>query len=307
MGSPSFAVPSLGALAEAGHRVVGVYSQPDRPAGRGRRLTPPAVKVWAEAHGLLVLQPPTLRSPDALAKLRELAPEIIVVAAYGKILPESVLAVPPRGVLNVHPSMLPKYRGAAPIVSAMLAGETATGITIMLVDAGMDSGPILEQRPSPISPEDTADSLERRLAAEGAALLVETVGRWLRGEITPRPQDPSRATYARKLAKEDGEIRWALSAEEIARQVRALNPWPGTYTTWKGAGLKVLQARQGQFSEPGASEPGRVVLATGSQVAVGTGAGLLLLEQVQLEGRQQMTARELVAGRHDFVGSRLPS
>ena len=307
MGSPEFAVPSLAALAEAGHNVVGVYSQPDRPAGRGRRLTPSAVKVWALVHGLKVLEPRTLRSPDVVAELREIAPDIVVVAAYGKILPEAILMVPCKGVLNVHPSMLPKYRGASPIAAAMLAGETATGVTIMLVDAEMDTGPLLAQRPSPVSRDDTADSLERRLATEGAALLVDTVSRWLRGEITPMPQDPAAATYSRKLTKEDGEIGWAASAEEISRKVRALNPWPGTYTMWKGAGLKVLRARDGGLLAPSPLEPGTVALVAGGEVAVGTGRGLLLLDQVQLAGRQQMTARKLVAGRHDFVGSRLPS
>ena len=302
MGTPDFAVPSLAALAGAGHRVIAVFTQPDRPAGRGRKLAPPPVKVWAEEHGLPVFQPPSLRTGEVLAHIRSLGPEVIAVAAYGKILPGPILSVPPKGVLNVHPSLLPKYRGPSPIQSAILAGDAVTGVSIMLVDAGMDSGPILAQRQTPVAGHDTADVLEERLAKEGARLLVETLDGWLRGTITPVPQDETRVTISRKFTREDGKIAWGDHAIEIERKVRALNPWPGCYTKWRGAILKVIQAK----AAPGqGGELGAVVSQDAGRVAVVTGEGLLVLERVQLEGRQQMTARELVAGRHDFVGSRL--
>ena len=302
MGSPAFAVSSLAALAGAGHQIIGVYTQPDRPAGRGRKLTPPPVKVWAQAHGLPVFQPPSLHTPEALAELRRLAPQAMAIAAYGKLLPETVLAVPPKGVLNVHPSLLPKYRGPLPSQSGRLGGDAVTGVSIMLVDAGMDSGPVLAQTSRPIAVTDTAEGLEHELADEGGRLLVETLARWLRGEVTPAPQDETEATFSRKLEKEDGEIIWSGAAADIERRIRALNPWPGCYTTWRGATLKVLKA----YALPGrGGVPGAVVALGAGRTAVATGDGVLALEVVQPEGKQQMTARELVAGRHDFVGSRL--
>ena len=304
MGSPEFAVPSLAALTAASHEIVGVYTQSDKPAGRGQKMTAPAVKAWAQEHGLPVLQPPTLRSAEALEQLRALQPDVIVVAAYGKLLPETVLAVPPKGVLNLHPSLLPEYRGPTPIQSAILAGDDETGVTVMLLDAGMDTGPILAQRPVRIAPEDTAETLAERLAVEGAEILRETVERWMRGEIVPMPQNNALATYSKLLEKEDGEIDWTASAVDLERKVRALAPWPGAYSRWRGSLLKVLTAKAAASGE---GAPGTVVALPGGGAGVITGKGSLALGRVQLEGRQQMTARELVAGRHDFVGSRLPS
>lgn len=304
MGSPDFAVPSLAALGTAGYRVTAVYTQPDRPSGRGRKLAPSPVKVWAAENGLRVFQPRSLRSPEAIAQLRDLRPVVIVLVAYGKLLPEAVLAIPPKGVLNVHPSLLPRYRGPSPVPAAIMAGDKETGVSIMLLDAGMDTGPVLAREVLPIEAEDTAGTLGERAALAGSRLLLKTLEGWLCGDMTPQPQEEALATYSRKLEKQDGEIRWAAPAEEIARQVRALNPWPGAYTKWRGMVLKVQSAVP---TIEDAGEPGTVVVLPGGRVGVATGPGTLVLDRVQLEGRQQMTARDLVAGRRELIGSRLPS
>jgi methionyl-tRNA formyltransferase len=217
MGTPDFAVPVLKALIER-YEIVGVVTQPDQRVGRGHKVEASAVKVVALANGLLVLQPPSLRRPDAVAELRALAPEVIVVAAFGQILRAEVLGIPPRGCLNVHASLLPRYRGATPIAAAILAGEEKTGVTIMLMDEGMDTGPILSQATCSISTQDTQESLSARLAQLGTDLLMDTLPRWLRGEIEPRPQDHGQATYSRIIAKEDGLIDWSQSAVEIWRR-----------------------------------------------------------------------------------------
>ena len=226
VGTPPFAVPSLRRLAGAGHEIAAVVTQPDRPAGRHRAPQPPPVKIAAEELGLRVLQPESLREADAVAELRALAPDVIVVVAYGQILRPDVLAIPARGVVNVHPSLLPRWRGASPIPAAILAGDEQTGVTIMLMDAGMDSGPVLSQRALPIDVTDTASSLSERLSLAGGDLLVETLPRWLSGEIGPTPQDGSQATTCPLLRKEDGAIDWSLPASEIWRQVEPTTPGP---------------------------------------------------------------------------------
>lgn len=303
MGTPDFAVPSLAALLRDGYQVVGVVTQPDRPAGRGRQLAPSPVKRFAEEHGLTVLQPTTLRQPEPVAELQALAPDLIVVAAYGLILPQAVLDVPPHGCLNVHGSLLPRYRGAAPIPAAILAGDQETGVTIMLMDAGMDTGPILSQAVCPIEPDDTTSTLTTKLAELGAALLSQTLPRWLAGEIEPQPQDEERATYAPMMRKADGQIDWALPAEQIARRVRAYQPWPGAVTFWEGQPLKLLRARALLAAT---AAPGRVV-ARGEGAAVGTGEGLLLLEEVQLAGKRAMSIADFLRGQRGFIGSVLGS
>lgn len=310
MGTPAFAVPTLETLAHSGQDIAGVYTQPDKPVGRGRKVAAPPVKQWAEAHGLRVLQPATLRSSDALEELRSLRPAAIAVVAYGKLLPQGVLDIPPKGVLNLHPSLLPQYRGASPIAAAILNGDSMTGVTIMLLDAGMDTGPILARREVEIAAEDTAESLSGRLATVGAELFAETLGRWLQGGIAAIPQDESRATYTKLLEKGDGVIDWRAGARELERKVRAFYPWPGCSTTWRGAMLKIVRARAVPAAA-GSREPGTVIRLPGSGgmegIGVVTGEGALALDRVQPEGRQEMAAREFVAGRHEFLGARLPS
>jgi len=301
MGTPDFAVPTLATLVDGGYEVVGVATQPDRLAGRGRQLAASPVKRFAEVHGLIVLQPTTLRQPEAVAALAARAPDLIVVAAYGLILPQAVLDIPPHGCLNVHGSLLPRYRGAAPIAAAILVGDVETGVTIMLVDAGMDTGPILSQAACPIEPEDTTGTLTVKLAELGAALLSQTLPRWLASEIEPQPQDDEMATYAPMIRKADGRVDWTRPAEQIARQVRAYQPWPGATTFWKGQPLKLLRVRP----EPAATAaPGRV-MAWGDGAAVGTGEGVLLLEEVQLAGKRAMAIADFLRGQHGFVGSLL--
>ncbi len=300
MGTPEFAIPSLRRLIER-YEVAGVLTQPDRPAGRGQQVVASPVKELALAHGLPVLQPRTLRKPEPQAELAALRPDVIVVAAYGLILPQAVLDLPPHGCLNVHASLLPKWRGAAPVAAAILAGDAETGVTIMRMDAGMDTGDILLQAPETIRLDDTTGSLSARLAELGAELLAAALPRWLSGEITARPQEESQATYCKLLSKEDGRIDWTLPAEVIARQVRAFDPWPGSFTTWEGRRLKVLRggARPGG---PGDALPGRVVMRDG-ELGVVTGAGVLVLRELQMEGKRSMDVRAFLAGYRGFPGS----
>jgi methionyl-tRNA formyltransferase len=304
MGTPSFAVPTLEALvAQESYELVCVVTQPDRPAGRGRRLAASAVKETALTRGLPIWQPPTLRDPQAVEKLRALSPTVVVIAAFGQILRPDVLAIPPRGCLNVHASLLPRWRGAAPIPAAILAGDEETGATIMLLDEGMDTGPILAQVSLPIRPDDTTGSLTERLAVLGADLLITTLPRWLAGEVRPRPQDHSQATTCRPLRKEEGLLNWSFPAVELERRVRAYNPWPGAYTTWRGQRLKVLRA-ESLADWHGPQSPGQV-LALPAGTAVVTGEGALLLREVQLTGRRAMVIADFLRGQREFVGSRL--
>jgi methionyl-tRNA formyltransferase len=266
-----------------------VVTQPDRRAGRGLQLTPPAVKVVAEELGLEVFQPEKVRAPDSVSRLRGLAPDLIVVVAYGQIIPGSVLEIPPRGVLNVHGSLLPRWRGAAPVAHAILSGDPVTGVTIMRMDEQLDHGPILATAETEIGPHEYADSLTDRLANLGAELLVETVGRL--DEIEPREQEHDRATYARKLAREDGELDWTLDAVEIDRHVRAFQPWPGVTLPWGTGRLKVLRGRPGA----GRGRPGEVLTAGLDGVEVACASGSYLLEEVQVPAGRPMPARMLVA------------
>jgi methionyl-tRNA formyltransferase len=300
MGTPDFAVPVLKALIER-YEIVGVVTQPDRQVGRGRKVEASPVKVVALAYDLPVLQPPRLRQPDVVAELGALAPEVIIVAAYGHILRAEVLGIPPKGCLNIHASLLPKYRGAAPIAAAILAGEEETGVTIMLMDEGMDTGPTLSQATCPIFPQDTGESLSARLAQLGANLLMDTLPRWLAGEIEPRPQDYSQATYSRIIAKEDGLIDWSQSAIEIWRRSRAYHPWPSTYTYWRGKLLKVIRV-EALPHWSGEGEPGQV-MALDEGLAVATGEGALLLSEVQLAGKRALNIEDFARGHRDFVGS----
>jgi len=294
MGSPDFAVPVLTALAGA-YPLAGVITQPDRPAGRGLTLVPPPVKEAAQALGIPVLQPEKLRAPEALSRLRAWSPDLIVVAAFGQILRPEVLELPPYGCLNVHASLLPRWRGAAPIQAALLAGDAETGISIMKMDPGVDTGPVLSQRALPIGARDTAGDLFDRLAPLGADLLLETLPHYLDGKLQPHPQENELATYAPMLKREDGLLDFTRPAEELTRRVRAFHPWPGTRMRWVGGELKVRRARP----EPGKAAPGETLVSQGWP-AVGTADGLLILEEVQPAGKKPMPGKAFLAGAHDW-------
>jgi methionyl-tRNA formyltransferase len=312
MGSPEFAEPSLQRLIDAGYCIAGVYTQPDRSGGRGRRLLAQPVKRLAEEAGLPVLQPPSLRRPEAVAELATLRPDAIVVVAFGQILRPAVLSLPPKGVLNVHASLLPRYRGASPIAAALLNGDEETGVSIMLLDEGMDTGPILTQQTEAILPQDTAGSLNERLALLGADLLLATLPRWLEGEIEPQAQDEAQATTTRLIAKADGLLDWSLTARELWRRVRAYTPWPGASTTLDGTPIQILQSWPIETAI--AHEPGRIVPSDGGWTlpaelpkpafAVGTGSGLLLPLVLQKSGRRPLEARDFANGERGLIGRR---
>jgi methionyl-tRNA formyltransferase len=306
MGTPEFAVPSLEALIHGGYQVAAAYTQPDRKAGRGQQVASSPVKQLALSHGLDVVQIDRFKVAGTVEKLAALAPDLLVVAAFGLLLPPEVLDLPKLGCLNVHPSLLPRHRGASPITAAILQGDVVTGVTIMLLDAGMDTGPILNQREVPISNEDTTGSLGIKLAQVGAQLLMETLPLWIEGRIKPRPQDESGASYSKMIKKEDGEIDWRLSAKELWWKVRAFDPWPGCYTRWHDKRLKLVKVLplHGEKSY----EPGKVIaLPPPVPVTVGveTGDGVLGLVRLKLEGKRELSADEFVRGQRDFIGSHL--
>jgi methionyl-tRNA formyltransferase len=300
MGSPDFSIPTLTELARL-HEVVGVVTQPDRPAGRGRQTRASVVKQFAIGHGLLVMEPESLRAPSAVGQLAGLRPDLIIVAAYGQILPRSVLELSPHGCLNVHASLLPRWRGAAPVQAAILHGDPETGVTIMLMEAGLDSGPILAQRATPIAASETGGSLGLRLARLGADLLIEVLPTHLAGDLRPGVQDETRATYAPRLKKASGLIDLQLPAEQLALQVRAFQPWPGTYLEWSGRRLLVHAARATPMDE---FAPGQA-FELERLPAVGTGVGALVLEQVQPEGKRAMDGYAFLLGSPDFLDARL--
>jgi methionyl-tRNA formyltransferase len=318
MGSPAFAVPSLAGLLAAGHKIALVLAQPDRPAGRGRQPTPPPVAAFARERGLPLFQPPSLKPPEAFARVSSAAPDVIVVAAYGLILRREVLDLPPLGCLNVHASLLPRHRGAAPIPAAILAGDAETGVSLMRMEAGLDTGPVLACRATPIAPTDDTPILTERLALLGRDLLVETLPRWAAGEIAATPQDDSRATYAPKIQRDDARLDWTRPAEELWRRVRAYRGWPDTFTTWHGKQLKILAARpvlplalgegRAEGRVRGEGNLGRVLLLPdgGTQrPAVVTGDGLLVLDTVALEGRRPADGADFARGYRAFVGADL--
>jgi methionyl-tRNA formyltransferase len=300
-GTPSFALPTLHALFERPNEVVAVVTQPDREKGRGRRVVFSPVKELTLRHHLTPLQPERVKEELFQETLRGLHPDLIVVVAFGQILPKSILKIPKYGAINVHASLLPKYRGAAPIVWAILNGEKVTGITTMAMDEGMDTGDILLQGETPIGKEETCETLHDRLAFLGAQLLRETLEKMKSGNIVPIPQDHSKATYAPPLKKEDGHIHWEKGANEIDRQVRAFNPWPGAFTKLNDQWLKIYK---GEVRErPVTGKAGAVVWVGSDFIEVETGKDSFRIKEVQLEGRRKMTIRDFLSGHPIPVGA----
>ncbi|CCO07185.1 methionyl-tRNA formyltransferase [Desulforamulus hydrothermalis] len=296
MGTPDFAAYSLRALLAAGKQVVAVVTQPDKPKGRGKQLQPPPVKQLALANHLPVLQPDSIRTQEFVQNLQELRPDCLVVVAYGKILPPAVLALPPRGCINLHASLLPRYRGAAPIHWAVINGETETGVTTMFMDQGMDTGDMILKQKVIIGPDDTVGMLHDQLALVGAELLVKTIDLLEQGLAPRTPQDHSQATYAPMLQKEHELIHWDRPARDIHNQVRGMNPWPGTYTTWEDKILKIWRTRE-ISSETVAAQPGTVLEAGSSGILVQTGRGHLLISELQLQGSKKMAAEDFLRGK----------
>ena len=307
MGTPSFAVPILDELLNSNHTVVAVYTSPDQPEGRGGIRQFSSVKERALEKGIPVFQPATLKSPREQREFAELAPDFVVVAAYGRLVPARLLSMPMLGFLNVHPSLLPAYRGPAPVVTALLEGEETTGVSLMLLDEDLDTGPLIAQRLLRINEEDTGSSLTRRLFDLGAELIRETLPLWLKGQIDPIPQDTARATYTKKLTRRDGQISWAMAGEEIYRRHKAFVPWPGVYTYWRGKILKLLGVQV--LTSRSSLECGTVVPVDLADICVGvvTGNGVLGITRLQIEGKRPLPAQEFVRGYPDFLRSRLPS
>ena len=299
MGSPAFAVPTLRWLASA-YEVVGVVTQPDRSAGRGRQLVPPPVKLAAIELGVDILQPMRLREPAATEVIRSWQPELILVAAFGQILRPEILQLPSRGCVNLHASLLPRHRGAAPIPAAILAGDPETGITLMRMDAGLDTGPILAQEVLALSPDETALSLGEKLAKLAKQTAERYLPRYLAGELPPHPQDEALATYAPMLRKHDSRMDLAQPAEALARRVRAYHPWPGTHLLWRGVPLKILRARAMPRANGAAGPLGRVV-REGTGVAVICGEGKLQLLEIQPPGKRSMTVEAFLNGSPEFL------
>lgn len=318
MGTPHFAVPALEALVHGsapgevlpqGYEIAAVISRPDKPSGRSQEIVYSPVKQTALAHGLPVWQPGSFKKPENQARLAAYQADLFIVAAFGQILPQAVLDLPGSGTLNIHASLLPKYRGSSPITAAILQGERETGITIMLIDAGIDTGPILSQSSLALAENETTASLAPRLAELGATTLLETLPGWIGKRITPQPQDPHHASHTHMLTKEDGRINWSQPAEVLERQVRAYNPWPNAYTTWRGKRLKLLAAHPLPASPIVPERPGTVFLETLQRAGkaqktlrIVTGQGSLEVEQVQLEGKKVMTADEFLRGYAQISG-----
>jgi len=310
MGTPEFAVPCLEHLVLNQYQIVAVYTQPDKAVGRGRSLISPPLKRAALGWELPVVQVASLKRAEVVAQLAGFQPDVIVVFAYGQILPQSVLDIPGYGCINIHPSLLPRFRGASPVAAAILAGDEFSGVSIMLMDRGLDTGPVLSRAQIPISPQDTTGSLTARLSLVAAHLLQEVLVHWVRGELTPQPQNEAEATHCSLISKEEGEIDWHLSAVDIWRRVRAFQPWPGCYTRWQGKRLEIIEAVP--LPEEGALKVGQVVALTplreGPKAAFGvyTGNGILGVLKVQLEGRRAISADEFLRGQRQFIGAILP-
>ena len=304
MGTPEFGVPALRQLVLNGYQVVAVYTQPDKLAGRGRQPASSPLKRAAARLNLPVVQPASLKKAEVVAELAGFKPDAIVVAAYGKILPKAVLDIPVFGCINIHPSLLPRHRGASPIASAILDGDEFTGVSIMLMDEGLDTGPVLTRAQIPIVDRDNTASLTSKLSLVAAHLLQDVLSGWKKGQLKPQPQDEAGATYSGIVTKESGEIDWHKPADVIWRQVRAFHPWPGCYTGWRGKRLKIIEAKP--IAEGGDAAGGQVVAMVHGGFGVKTGSGTLEILVVQLEGRQEMTADEFLRGQRQLIGAVLP-
>lgn len=300
MGTPEFAVPSLQAIVNAGQEVPLVVTQPDKPAGRGLKLTPPPVKVAAQKLGLVVFQPEKLNVPESLEVIAQAKPDVLVVVAYGRMLKEQCLAIPPKGCINVHPSLLPKYRGPAPIQHAILNGDEVTGVTTMFMDTGMDTGDIILQRQVPIDPDDTAGTLSKKLSMVAAELLVETLKLVEEGRAPRVPQDHSQATYAPLMPSEIAHLDFGEPAIRLRNLIRALNPEPGAYAFFRGKRVKFwrAQAVEGKPTEP----PGTIIFIDKNRMLVATGDGLLLPTELQTEGKKSLTVSEWLKGVQPRIG-----
>lgn len=309
MGTPEFAVSALRQLILNDYHVVAVYTQPDKLAGRGCQSLSSPVKKAAQALNLPVVQPISLKKAEVVTELAGFQPEIIVVAAFGQILPEAVLNIPRLGAINIHPSLLPRHRGASPVASAILAGDEFTGVSIMLMDKGLDTGPVLSRAQIPVSDRDNTGSLTLKLSLIAAHLLQDVLSSWLWGQLTPQPQDEASATLSSTITKEAGEIDWNLSAVDIWRRVRAFYPWPGSYTKWRGKMLKIIEAVL--LPQVKAARVGQAVATSGKGSRTGfgisTGDGVLGVLQVQLEGKRAMSAVEFLRGQRQLIGAVLPS
>jgi methionyl-tRNA formyltransferase len=304
-GTPQFAVPTLEKLVQEKFPIQLVITNPDEPRGRGHKVQPSPVKEAAVKHGLAVYQPAKVKTDKAREYLSQFHPHAMVIVAYGHIVPQWMIDLPPLGCINLHASLLPKYRGAAPINWAIIRGEKETGVTTMKIDAGMDTGDMLLERREPIRGDDTTETLGARLSVTGADLMIETLRKLERGEVTPRPQNHALATLAPRLKREDGLIDWSLTAEEIERRVRGLAPWPGAYTAFRGMRLHVWRAEAVAAAEGSSAAPG-TLMAEGKRLAVACGAGTqLLLHEVQLEGRKRISARDFVNGARVESGEKL--
>lgn len=299
MGTPEFAVPSLKALIESGEEVVAVVTQTDKPKGRGLEVISPPTKVLSEKHSIPVLQPQKIRTDEFFNNIKNLNPDLICVVAYGKILPKNILDIPPYGCINVHASLLPKYRGAAPINWAIIRGERVTGITTMKMDEGMDTGDMLLKREMTIDDENTGETLSGKLSEMGAEVLIETIKLLKEGRLNPIPQDHSQATYAPMLKKEDGNIDWKKSAEEIRNLIRGTLPWPGAYTTLEGKLLKIYKARATKDS----GRPGEVIKSNSEILRAATGIGALDILEIQIEGGKRLQTEAFLRGRRIKEGT----
>jgi methionyl-tRNA formyltransferase len=303
-GTPEFAVPALTALLAAGHRIAAVYTQPDRPAGRGQKLQMSAVKKCALKHGLRIEQPTTLREPSAALHLAGFHADAMIVVAYGLILPQAILDVPRLGCINIHGSLLPRWRGAAPIQRALLAGDVQTGVTIMRMDAGLDTGPMLSSRALSINDRETSSTLHDRLSSLGAQALCETLPSYASGTLQANPQPGDGVTYAHKIRKEEAVIDWRGAAPAIDRQVRAYNQWPVAETLWRGQQLRIWEALPAKA--PTHEHPGTVIEATKQGIVVATGDGVLAITRLQLAGRKALSAADFMHSQR-IVGDRLGS
>lgn len=298
MGTPEYAVPYLEGLIQAGMKPVAVLSQPDRSQGRKQIVEPTPVKKFALSYDISVLQPEDIRMEGWTETIRELAPDVIVVVAFGQIIPRTILDIPPKGCVNVHPSLLPKYRGAAPLQEAILHDEKETGVSIMLMDEKMDHGPILAQEKMPLAEDETLNSLRKKTTAVGVPLLVDTLTKLLEGRLTPKPQDDSQASYTQLLTRESGRIDWSRPARKIECQVRALNPWPGTWTEWNGKRLKILKIRVADEVTSTHAPLGELfAFPSAHQLFVPCGKGEHLeITELQPEGKKPMSAKEFLNG-----------